>query len=89
MVYDGLGPSLEDLTIEPKTIFFIFDQLIARLQCMHDNLLIHGDMRPSDLRMGDGMCSNQVVVTNIRTSSRDKMSASMGKYYAFTSIFLG
>jgi len=89
MVYDSLGPSLEDLTIEPKTIFFIFDQLIARLQCMHDNFLIHGDMRPSDLRMGDGMCSNQVVVTNIRPSSRDKKSASMGKYHAFTSIFLG
>jgi serine/threonine protein kinase len=89
MVYDALGPSLEDWTIELKTILLIFYQLITRLQYMHGKLLVHGDIRPGDLRMGHGMRSNQVVVTNIRTSSRDKKSASMGKYHASTSIFLG
>jgi casein kinase I family protein HRR25 len=90
MVYDALGRRLEDLTTGAslKTCLLIFYQLITRLEFMHGRLLVHGGIRPGDLRMGYGMRGNQVVLTNFRTSSSDKKFASIGKYYTPTSVLL-
>ncbi|RSL71758.1 hypothetical protein CEP53_001373 [Fusarium sp. AF-6] len=66
MVYDLLGPSLEDLfnfcnrKFSLKTVLLLVDQLISRVEYIHAKSFIHRDIKPDNFLMGIGKRGNQV-----------------------------
>jgi len=71
MVFDLLGPSLEDLfnfcgrQFSLKTVLMLTDQLICRLEYIHSKDAIHRDIKPENCLMGVGKHGNQVYVTDL------------------------
>jgi serine/threonine protein kinase len=71
LVFELLGPSLEDLfsycrhRFSLKTILIIADQLICRLQYLHEKELVHRDVKPDNLLMGTGRKGNTIYVTDM------------------------
>ncbi|KAH8755068.1 casein kinase I isoform delta [Diaporthe sp. PMI_573] len=66
MVYDLLGPSLEDLfhycdrKFSLKTIILLVDQLIYRMYHIHSKSFLHRDIKPENFLMGSGRNGNMV-----------------------------
>ncbi len=79
MVFDLLGPSLEDLfnfcgrRFSLKTVLMLADQLIHRLEYIRSKNVIHRDVKPESFLMGTGRGGNQVYVTDmgLATERRD------------------
>ncbi len=71
MVFDLLGPSLEDLfnycgrRFSLKTVLMLADQLISRMEYIHSRDIIHRDIKPENFLMGISRRGNQVYVTDL------------------------
>ena len=76
MVMDHLGPSLEDLfnyckrKFTIKTTLMIADQMIQRLEFLHNNHFIHRDMKPDNFLIGHGKKQNIVYVIDYGLAKR-------------------
>lgn len=60
LILELLGPTLEDLfthcqrSFSLKTILLLADQMLTRIQYMHERNFIHRDLKPDNLLMGAG-----------------------------------
>lgn len=76
MVLDFLGPSLEDMLkicngrFTLKTVLMLAQQLITRLQYIHQKDYIHSDIKPENILMGVGKRANMVHIVDFGLAKR-------------------
>lgn len=76
MVMDLLGPSLEDLFVfckrkfSLKSVLMIGDQMIQRIEFLHNNHFIHRDMKPDNFLVGINKKANLVYMIDYGLAKR-------------------
>ncbi|VDP12315.1 unnamed protein product [Onchocerca flexuosa] len=76
MVMDLMGPALEELFIycdrqfSLKTVLMLADQMLDRIQCMHDAGYVHGDLTPDSFVMGIEKNIAKVYLVNMKFASK-------------------
>ena len=71
LVLDLLGPSLEDLFnfcsrhFSMKTTLMLADQMISRLEYLHNKNFVHRDIKPDNFLMGVGRHCNQLYIIDL------------------------
>lgn len=72
MIFDVLGPSLEDLfnfcerKFSLQTILLLANQLLQRLEWIHQKgRIIHGDIKPQNCLMGGTTVDNTVYIVDL------------------------
>ena len=70
LVMDLLGPSLEDLfnfchrKFTLKTVLMLADQMIARIEHVHNKNFLHRDIKPDNFLMGIGKDCNRLYIVD-------------------------
>ncbi|XP_017000337.2 casein kinase I [Drosophila takahashii] len=78
MVIELLGPSLEELfnvckrRFSLKTVLMLTDQLLMRIECVHEHGFIHRDIKPDNFLMGLGNHCNKLYLIDFGLSKRYK-----------------
>ncbi|CAD5215626.1 unnamed protein product [Bursaphelenchus okinawaensis] len=76
MVMELLGPSLEDLfnfcsrRFTLKTVLLLADQMLARIEYIHNKDFIHRDVKPDNFLMGLGKRGNLVYIIDFGLAKR-------------------
>jgi serine/threonine protein kinase len=74
MIFDLLGPSLEDLfnfcdrKFSLKTVLLLADQLISRVEYIHTKSFVHLDIKPENFVMGTDKLGNVVHIIDFGLS---------------------
>ncbi|KAK3700520.1 hypothetical protein LTR37_015921 [Vermiconidia calcicola] len=74
MVFELLGPSLEDLFVfcdrrfSLKTTLLLMDQLLTRFKALHSKRWLHRDVKPQNCLLGIGKNGNVVYLTDFGLS---------------------
>lgn len=76
LVMDLLGPSLEDLFnacdrhFTPHTVMLVAEQLVSRIEYMHNKHFIHRDIKPDNFLAGRGRRLSLIYVIDFGLSKR-------------------
>ncbi|CAJ0610219.1 unnamed protein product [Cylicocyclus nassatus] len=82
MVMELLGPSLEDLfnfcqrKFSLKTVLLLADQMITRIEYIHERDYIHRDIKPDNFLMGLGKRGNLVYIIDFGLAKKYRDSRS-------------
>jgi len=76
IVIELLGQSIEEMfcmcsrSFSLKTVLMIADQVLDRVQYMHEKGLIHRDIKPENFMLGLGQKSNQIYIIDFGLSKK-------------------
>ncbi|XP_044001056.1 casein kinase I-like isoform X2 [Aphidius gifuensis] len=92
LVMDSLGLSLESLLswcsgkFSVKTVFMIADQLIQRIECIHRRNIIHRDIHPENIVIGNKPNDNQLFIVNFGLAQEYQKKISHDQYHIYKHI---